>query len=49
MSINAQIIDQRVRKLAVDFAGEFELRLGIKNDEPKQRSAAFVFLVAKMV
>jgi hypothetical protein len=49
MSINIGIIDQRVRKLAVDLAAEFETRLNIKNDEVKQRSTAFVFLVVKTV
>ncbi len=49
MSINIGIIDQRVRKLAEDLAVEFETRLNIKNDEPKQRSTAFVFLVVKTV
>jgi hypothetical protein len=45
MSINTGIIDQRVRKLAEDLAAEFETRLNIKNDEDKQRSVSFVFLV----
>lgn len=49
MSINIGIIDQRVRKLAGDLAAEFEERLNIKNDEIKQRSTAFVFLVVKTV
>ena len=49
MSINVGIIDQRVRKLAEDLAAEFETRLNIKNDEVKQRSTAFVFLVVKTV
>ncbi len=49
MSINTGIIDQRVRKLAEDLAAEFETRLNIKNDEDKQRSVAFVFLVVKTV
>src|SRR5688572_7241049 len=49
MSINIGIIDQRVRKLAQDLAAEFETRLSIKNDEVKQRSTAFVFLVVKTV
>ncbi|MBI4904789.1 MAG: AIPR family protein [Acidobacteria bacterium] len=49
MSINAGIIDSRVRKLAVDLADEFAARLNIKNDEVKQRSTAFVFLVVKTV
>jgi len=49
MNINAGIIDQRVRKLAEDLAVEFEARLNIKNDETKQRSTAFVFLVVKTV
>jgi hypothetical protein len=49
MSINTSIIDQRVRKLAEDLAAEFETRLNIKNDEEKQRSVAFVFLVVRTV
>jgi hypothetical protein len=49
LSINIGIIDQRVRKLAEDLATEFEIRLNIKNDEGRQRAAAFVFLVVKTV
>jgi AIPR protein len=49
MSINVGIIDQRVRKLAEDLVSEFETRLNIRNDEVRQRSAAFVFLVVKTV
>ena len=49
MSINVGIVDQRVRKLAEELAAEFETRLNIKNDEVKQRSTAFVFLVVKTV
>lgn len=49
MSINVGIIDQRVGKLAEDFASDFDSRLNIRNDSVKQRSAAFVFLVAKTV
>ncbi len=47
MSINLGIIDQRVRKLAEDLAPEFEMRLKIANDPDKQKSLAFVYLVAK--
>ena len=47
MSINVGIIDQRVRKLAEDLAAEFEERLNIRNDQIRQRSTAFVFLVVK--
>lgn len=47
MSINIGIIDLRVRKLAEDLTPEFEARLNIKNDEDKQRSLAFVYLVIK--
>jgi len=47
MSINVGIIDLRIRKLAQDLAAEFETRLNIKNDEDKQRSLAFVYLVVK--
>lgn len=49
MSINTGIVDQRVRKLAVDLAPEFETRLNIKNNEDKQRSTAFVLLAVKTV
>jgi hypothetical protein len=49
MSINTGIVDQRVRKLAVDFATEFDIRLRIRNNEDKQRSTAFVFLAVKIV
>jgi len=49
MSINTGIIDQRVRKLAQDLAPELESRLNIRNDEDKQRSTAFVFLVTKTI
>lgn len=49
MSINVGIIDQRVRKLAEELAAEFQTRLNIKNDEVKQRSTSFVFLVVKTV
>jgi AIPR protein len=47
MSINVGIIDQRVRKLAEDLAGDLDAELGIKNDEDKKRSVAFVFLCVK--
>lgn len=49
MDINVSIIDQRVRKLAEDLAGEFASRLDIRNDETKARSTAFVFLMAKTI
>ncbi|MBI5722344.1 MAG: AIPR family protein [Planctomycetes bacterium] len=48
-NINVSIIDQRVGKLAQEFASEFAERLNIKNDVIKQRSAAFVFLVVQTV
>ncbi|MFM9963549.1 MAG: AIPR family protein [Planctomycetaceae bacterium] len=47
MSINLGIIDQRVRKLSEDLAGEFDARLNIRNDDDKRRSTTFVFLVVK--
>lgn len=47
MDIKVSIIDQRVRKLADDLAGEFADRLNIKGDETKTRSTAFVYLMAK--
>ncbi|MCP4687145.1 MAG: abortive phage resistance protein, partial [Desulfobacterales bacterium] len=49
MNITIGIIDQRVRKLADDLAGEFEERLNIRNDEARRRSTAFVFLAVKTV
>lgn len=47
MTLNNQIIDQRVRKIAQDHKSAFEHEVGIKNDDARQRSAAFVFLVIK--
>jgi hypothetical protein len=47
MSIEAQIVDQRVRKVAEDRRQIFAEVLGIRNDEPKLCSAAFVFVVIK--
>jgi len=47
MNINASIIDQRVTKIASELAGEFEVRLNIKNDAQKVRSTAFTYLVVK--
>ena len=38
MSINIGIIDQRVRQLAGDLAGEFDTRLNIRNDEFKRKA-----------
>jgi hypothetical protein len=49
MSINTGIVDQRARKLGEELATEFDSRLNIRNDEIKQRSTAFVFLVVKTV
>ncbi len=43
MSINAQIIDQQVRKIAADCQSLFPVTLGRSNEETK-RSAAFVTL-----
>ncbi|MCY3841703.1 MAG: AIPR family protein [Gammaproteobacteria bacterium] len=47
MSLSAQIIDQRVAGIVEQQSDAFdnELRVGI--DEPRRRSVAFVFLVAK--
>ena len=47
MSLSAQIVDQRVAGIVQQQADAFdnELRVGI--DEPRRRSVAFVFLVAK--
>ncbi|MCY4662347.1 MAG: AIPR family protein [Acidobacteria bacterium] len=47
MSLAAQIIDQRVTGIVQEQSDAFdnELRVGI--DEPRRRSVAFVFLVAK--
>lgn len=54
MSITIGMIDSRVRKLAEDLAGEFELRLkipaaGNSEVETKRRSTAFVYLCVKTV
>ena len=47
MSLSGQIIDQRVTGIVQEQSDAFdnELRVGI--DEPRRRSVAFVFLVAK--
>ena len=47
MTINAQIVDQRVRRVASDMSEPFRVEVGISNDAPKLHSAAFVFLVVK--
>jgi hypothetical protein len=47
MTIEVQIVDQRVRKVAEDRREIFSELLGIKNDPPKLHSAAFVFVVIK--
>jgi hypothetical protein len=46
-SISAQIVDQRVTKVVADLREQLILEAGIKSDEPKLKSAAFVLLVAK--
>ncbi|MEA2755183.1 MAG: hypothetical protein QOJ54_1472 [Aliidongia sp.] len=47
MSINAQIIDQRVEGLITQIGDQLKQEIGIGNDADKIKSAAFVFLVAK--
>ncbi|MDR2849049.1 MAG: hypothetical protein LBW77_00650 [Verrucomicrobiota bacterium] len=47
MDFNVGIIDQQVRKLVEDYAGEFARRFRIQNDDAKKRSMAFVFLCVK--
>lgn len=49
MSIDAQIIDQRVRKLAEDLREPLSAQINCGKDEHKLHSAAFVFLVQKSV
>jgi hypothetical protein len=44
MSINAQIIDQQVRKIVEDHVGRFPTEIRNSGDEHKKRSAAFVLL-----
>ena len=48
MSLNANIIDQRVRALAEQHSTAFAEKLNI-NDEVKRRSTGFVLLVVKLV
>ncbi|QCO03441.1 AIPR family protein [Azospirillum argentinense] len=45
--LNVQLIDQRVTKLAEDLKDRFREELGLKNDQNKLKSAAFVYLVAR--
>ncbi|WP_449221602.1 AIPR family protein [Tistrella mobilis] len=47
MSINAQLIDQRVEGLMSRVGERLQAEVGIKNDPDKLKSAAFVFLVAQ--
>ena len=47
MNLATQIIDQRVRGIVEQHSDIFTDELGMGNDEPKKRSAAFLFLVAK--
>lgn len=47
MSLPTQIIDQRVAGIVEDNSDVLTNELGMGNDEPKKRSAAFLFLVAK--
>ncbi len=46
-SISAQIVDQRVRKVAADRESALRTEAGIKGDEGRLNSAAFVLLVLK--
>ena len=47
MTIEAQIVDQRVTKIVEDRRDSFAKLLSIKNDNDKLRSAAFVFVTTK--
>ena len=47
MSLATQIIDQRVTGIVEENSDILTDELGMGNDEPKKRSAAFLFLVAK--
>lgn len=47
MSINAQLIDQRVEGLMSRVGERLQAEVGIKNDPDKLKSTAFVFLVAQ--
>lgn len=47
MSINAQLIDQRVEGLMSRVGERLQAEVDIKNDPDKLKSAAFVFLVAQ--
>jgi len=49
MSLATQIIDQRVSGIVKKHADVLEEELGLKSDESKKRSAAFLFFVAKTV
>lgn len=49
MSINAQIIDQRIRKLMQENRLVFTEQIGLSNDEHKLISATFVFLSLKSI
>ncbi len=47
MSLSAQVIDQRVAGIVQQQSDAFDNELRVGNDEPRRRSVAFVFLVAK--
>lgn len=47
MSINAQLIDQRVEGVVARVGERLQAEVGIRNDADKLKSAAFVFLVAQ--
>lgn len=47
VSINAQLIDQRVQGLIARIGERLQSEVKIKNDEDKLKSAAFVFLVSQ--
>ena len=47
MSISANVVDQRVRKIALEKNEIYEQELYIKNDISKAHSVSFVYLVIK--
>ena len=46
--LNVQFLDQRVRKLQSELAERLRVEVNISQEDHKQKSAAFVFLVAKV-
>jgi len=48
MNINAAIIDQRLISISDEIKEKAENELGIKNDEIKLKSLAFIYLTVKI-